>query len=121
MRKVVLKPKSLGRFSLHCPFTNEKLDNEINSFEIYEGAGEYVFSMCEDSLFFDAGNNDEIEKYWNNTAIEAIEKFVAKHPEENILVIEVEFKEENYYFGFLNLQNEELSDEEVEKRFIKKL
>ena len=60
MRKVVLKPKNLRNISLYCPFTNEKMDNENNSFEIYEGAGNYIFSMCEDCLFFDVGNNDEI-------------------------------------------------------------
>ena len=27
MKKVVLKPKSMSRFTLHCPFTNEELDN----------------------------------------------------------------------------------------------
>lgn len=121
MNKIVLKPNTTGRFSLHCPFTNEKLDNDNNSFEIYEGAGEYIFSMCEDCLFFDVGNNSEIEKYWRNSAIEAIEKFVKNHPEQNILVIEVEYKEENYFFGFLNEKNEELSAQEIENRFIKKL
>ena len=43
MKRVVLELKNSGRFSLHCPFTNEKLDNDFNSFEIYEGAGNYIF------------------------------------------------------------------------------
>lgn len=121
MKKVVIKPKNSGRFSLHCPFTNEKLDNESISFEIYEGAGNYIFSMCEDCMFFDAGNNAEIEKYWRNSAIEAVEKFVLNHKDENILVIEVLYKDETYLYGFLNEENIELSDEEIEKRFIKEI
>ena len=72
MNKVVIKAKKFGKFSLYCPFTNEKLDNEDNSFEIYEGAGKYLFSMCDDCLFCDVGNNDELEKYWNDSALEAI-------------------------------------------------
>jgi hypothetical protein len=119
MKKIVLKPKENKKFSLYCPFTNEKLDNDNNSFEIYEGAGNYIFSLCEDCLFFDAGNNDEIEKYWKNSVIEAVEKFVANHSEENILIIEVLYKDDIYLYGFLNEENLELSDEEIEKRFIK--
>ena len=119
MKRVVLELKNSGRFSLHCPFTNEKLDNDFNSFEIYEGAGNYIFSMCEDCLFFDVGDNDEIEKYWENSAIEAIEKFVKKHEDKNILVIEVIIGDESYFYGFLNEENIQLSDEEIEKRFIK--
>ncbi|CAM3597478.1 MULTISPECIES: hypothetical protein [Arcobacter] len=121
MKKVVIKPKNSGRFSLHCPFTNEILDNESISFEIYEGAGNYIFSMCEDCMFFDAGNNAEIEKYWRDSAIEAVEKFVLNHKDENILVIEVLYKDETYLYGFLNEENIELSDEEIEKRFIKEI
>ena len=116
MRKIEITPKN-KRFDLYCPFTNEKLDND--SFEVYEGAGNYIFSMCEDCLFFDAGNNDEIEKYWEDSAIEAIEKFVLNHKDKNILVIEVIIGDESYFYGFLNEDNLELSDEEIEKRFIK--
>lgn len=119
MKKIVIKPKSLSRFSLHCPFTNEKLDNEDNSFEIYEGAGKYLFSMCEDCLFCDVGNNDELEKYWEDSALEAIEKFVENYGEKNILIIEVIIGSESYFYGFLNENNVELSDEEIEKRFIR--
>jgi hypothetical protein len=119
LKKVVLKPKNLRNISLYCPFTNEKLDNENNSFEIYEGAGNYIFSMCEDCLFFDVGNNDEIEKYWEDSALEAIEKFVANHKDKNILVIEAIIGDESYFYGFLNEDNLELSDDEIEKRFIK--
>ena len=119
MKKVVLKPKNMSRFTLHCPFTNEELDNGGDSFEIYEGAGNYIFAICEDCLFFDAGNNDEIEKYWQDSASEAVEKFINKHESENILVIEVSYDDEVYLFGFLNEENLELSHEEVEKRFIK--
>lgn len=118
MNKVVLKSKNLSKFSLYCPFTKEKLINDDNSFEIYEGAGNYIFSMCEDCLFFDAGNNDEIEKYWNDSPQNAIEKFVNNHTEDNILIIEIEDKNEKYWFGFINEDNIELSDEEIEKRFI---
>ena len=50
MNRVVFEPKNIRKFSLHCPFSNEKMDNEDNSFEIYEGAGNYLFSMCEDCL-----------------------------------------------------------------------
>ena len=109
----------MGTFALYCPFTNEKLDNDNNSFEIYEGAGEYIFSMCEDCLFFDAGNNDEIEKYWKNDAIDAIEKFVKNHADENIVVIEMEYDDEKYFYGFINENNSDLSDEEIIKRFMK--
>jgi hypothetical protein len=119
LNKVVIKPKSMSKFSLHCPFTNEKLDNENNSFEIYEGAGKYLFSMCEDCLFCDVGNNDEIEKYWDDSALEAIEKFVENYNGKNILVIEVITDVDSYFYGFLNEDNIELSDEEIEKRFIK--
>ena len=119
MNKVVFEPKNIRKFSLHCPFTNEKMDNENNSFEIYEGAGNYIFSMCEDCLFFDVGNNDEIEKYWEDSALEAIEKFVANHKDKNILLIEAIIGDESYFYGFLNENNLELSDDEIEKRFIK--
>ncbi|QKF73899.1 hypothetical protein AFAEC_1743 [Aliarcobacter faecis] len=108
-----------GSFKLFCPFTNEKLDHDSGSLEIYEGSGEYIFSMCEDCMFFDVGNNSEIEKYWKNRPLEAIEKFVQNHKDKNILVIEVTFKDEKYYFGFLNEKNIELSEGEIEKRFIK--
>lgn len=121
MNKIILNFKSLNRFSLFCPFTNEKLDNDNNSFEIYEGAGNYIFSMCEDCLFFDAGNNTEIEKYWKGTAFEAVEKFVSNHKDQNILIIEIEYKDETYFYGFLNENNIEISNEEIEKRFIKEL
>ena len=119
MNKVVLKLKSQKKFSLYCPFTNEKLYNDDSSFEIYEGAGNYLFSICEDCLFFDAGNNEEIERYWNNSALEAIEKFVENHKEENILVIEVQDDEDTYWYGFLNEDNIELTAQEVEEKFIK--
>jgi hypothetical protein len=121
LNKLVLKLENMGTFSLYCPFTNEKLDNDNNSFEIYEGAGNYLFSMCEDCMFFDAGNNSEIEKYWKNSASEAIEKFVENHKEDNILVIEVLYKDEKYFFGFINEDNSNLNDLEIEKKFIKKL
>lgn len=121
MNKIVIEPKNMGTFALYCPFTNEKLDNDNNSFEIYEGAGNYLFSMCEDCLFYDAGNNNEIEKYWKNSAFEAIEKFVANHKEDNILIIEIQKNDESYFYGFLNEENVQLSDEEIEKRFIKQL
>ena len=119
MNKVVIKAKKFGKFSLYCPFTNEKMDNEDNSFEIYEGAGKYLFSMCDDCLFCDVGNNDELEKYWNDSALEAIEKFVKNYPDKNILVIEVALGIDNYFYGFLNEENQELSTEEIEARFIK--
>ena len=121
MNKIVLEVKGVSRFALFCPFTNEKLDNDNNSFEIYEGAGNYIFSMCEDCLFFDAGNNAEIEKYWRGTALEAIEKFVNNHKNENILVIEVPKGEDTYFYGFLNEENIELSNDEIEKKFIKEM
>lgn len=44
MNKIVLKAKNQKKFSLYCPFTNEKLYNDDSSFEIYEGAGNYLFS-----------------------------------------------------------------------------
>ena len=119
MKKVVLKPKSMNKFSLYCPFTNEKLDNGDNSFEIYEGAGNYVFGICSDCLFFDAGNNDEIEDYWNDFHIEAVEKFVSKNSQNDILVVEVDYEDEIYLYGFLNEENIDLSDDEIIKRFIK--
>lgn len=119
MNKVVLKPKDMGKFNLYCPFTNEKLDNDDNSFEIYEGAGKYLFSICEDCLFCDVGNNDELEKYWKTTASAAVEKFVNNYAEKNILIIEVSYNDDTYYYGFLNEENLELSAEEIEKRFIK--
>ncbi|MDD3008075.1 MAG: hypothetical protein RBR70_08775 [Arcobacter sp.] len=121
MNKIVIKPKGMGTFSLNCPFTNEKLDNDNNSFEVYEGAGNYLFSMCDDCMFFDAGNNNEIEKYWNDSAMEAIEKFISNHKEENILIIEVQKGDDSYYYGFLNEENLQLSPEEIEKRFIKEV
>lgn len=121
MRKIVLEAKDSRRFGLYCPFTNEKLDNDETSFEIYEGGGNYIFSMCEDCMFFDAGNNSEIEKYWKNSAIEAIEKFVLDHKEENILIIEVLYKNENYFYGFINEEKLELSDEDIIKRFFKEI
>ena len=120
MKKIELNAENLGgRFALFCPFTNEKLDNDDNSFEIYEGAGNYLFSMCEDCMFFDTGNNSEIEKYWKNDALEAVEKFVQNHKDKNILVIEATYEDEKYYFGFLNEKNIEISSSEIEKRFIK--
>ena len=121
MNSVILKPKNMGRFSLHCPFTNEKMDNDNTSFEIYEGAGNYLFSICDDCLFCDVGNNDEIERYWNSSTKEAIEKFIKNYPEKNILVIEVFYQDETYFYGFLNENNIELSNEEIEKRFIKEM
>ena len=121
MNKIVINPKKMGTFKLYCPFTNEKLDNDNNSFEVYEGAGNYLFSMCDDCMFFDAGNNNEIEKYWNDSAMEAIEKFVLNHKEENILIIEVQKGDDTYYYGFLNEENLQLSPEEIEKRFIKEV
>lgn len=121
MNKVVLDVKNIKNFTLHCPFTNEKLDSEDNSFEIYEGAGNYLFSMCEDCLFCDIGNNDEIEDFWDDSAIEAIEKFVNKYSDKNILVLEVNTKDETYYYGFLNQDNIELSKEEIQERFIKQI
>ena len=121
MNKVVIKPKEMGKFSLYCPFTNEKMDNDNTSFEIYEGAGNYLFSICDDCLFCDVGNNDEIEKYWNSSTKEAIEKFIKNYPEKNILVIEVFYQDETYFYGFLNENNIELSNEEIEKRFIKEM
>ncbi len=119
MNKIVLNTKKMGNFSLYCPFTNEKMDNDNNSFEIYEGAGKYLFSMCEDCLFCDVGNNDELEKYWKDSAIEAIEKFVNNYSEKNILVIELTCEDEVYYYGFLNENNLELDAQEIQKRFIK--
>ncbi len=121
MNSVILKPKNMGRFSLHCPFTNEKMDNDDMSFEVYEGAGNYLFSICDDCLFCDVGNNDEIEKYWNSSTKEAIEKFIKNYPEKNILIIEVSYQDENYLYGFLNENNIELTNEEIEKRFIKEM
>lgn len=119
MNKVTIKSKGLKKFSLYCPFTNEKLINDDNSFEVYEGAGNYLFSMCEDCLFFDSGNNEEIEDYWTDSAFDAIEKFVENHSEENILIIEVEDNNDIYWFGFINEENMELSNAEIERRFIK--
>ncbi len=76
MKKIELNAENLGgRFALFCPFTNEKLDHGNGYLEIYEGAGEYIFGMCEDCMFFDTGNNSEIEKYRKNDALEAINKF----------------------------------------------
>ncbi|WP_320034152.1 hypothetical protein [Halarcobacter sp.] len=119
MNKIVIKSKNYKKFSLYCPFTNEKLFNDDSSFEVYEGAGNYLFSACEDCLFFDAGNNEEIEEYWKDSAIEAIEKFVENHKEDNILVIEVQDNEDTYWFGFINEDNIELEASEIENRFIK--
>ena len=70
---------------------------------------------------FDASNNAEIEKYWRGTALEAIEKFVNNHKDENILIIEVLNKDETYFYGFLNEDNLEMSAQEIEKRFIKEI
>ena len=120
MKKVVLKPKSMSRFTLHCPFTNEELDNGGDPFEIYEGAGNYIFGICSDCIFYDAGNNDEIEKYWKNSHIEAVEKFISDNSQNNMLIIEVDYEDEIYLYGFLNEENIELSDEEIEQRFIQK-
>ena len=97
------------------------MDNDFNSFEIYEGAGNYIFSMCEDCMFFDSGNNSEIEKYWRNEPIEAIEKFVQNHEDKNILVIEVKYKDETYFYGFLNEEKIDLTDEELKGRFFKEI
>lgn len=108
-----------GKFKLFCPITNEKLDHEFGSLEILEGAGEYVFSMCEDCMFFDAGNNAEIEKYWKNDILEALNKFVNNHKDKNFIIIEVNHKEEFYYFGFLNEKNIELTSSQIEQRFVK--
>ena len=108
-----------GNFKLFCPLTNERLDHDNGSLEIYEGAGDYIFSMCEDCVFFDAGNNSEIEKYWKSTALEAIEKFAQNHKDKNILLIEAKYQNENYYFGFLNDKNIEISAKKKKKRFIK--
>lgn len=119
MNKIVIKAKDSKKFNLYCPFTNEKLDNDGNSFEIYEGAGNYIFSLCDDCLFYDAGNNDELDRYLNNSAEEAVEKFVQNHSEENILIIEILQGNEKFFFGFLNEENIELSKEEIENRFIK--
>ena len=122
MKKIEINTQNLGgRFALFCPFTNEKMDNEDNSFEIYEGAGNYLFSMCEDCLFCDVGNNDEIEKYWDESPLDAVEKFVNNYPDKNILVIEMTYGNESYFYGFLNEKNEELSNEEIEKRFFREL
>ena len=121
MNRVVFEPKNIRKFSLHCPFSNEKMDNEDNSFEIYEGAGNYLFSMCEDCLFCDVGNNDEIEKYWDESPLDAVEKFVNNYPDKNILVIEMTYGNESYFYGFLNEKNEELINEEIEKRFFREL
>ena len=43
------------------------------------------------------------------------------YPEKNILVIEVFYQDETYLYGFLNENNIELSNEEIEKRFIKEM
>ena len=32
MNRVVFEPKNIRKFSLHCPFSNEKMDNEDNSY-----------------------------------------------------------------------------------------
>lgn len=119
MNKIVLDVKDMKKFTLYCPFSEEKLDNDNNSFEIYEGAGNYLFSGCEDCLFCDVGNNDEIENFWNDSAIEAIEKFIAKYPDKNILLIQVNAKDDTYFYGFLNEKNIELTNEEIEKKFIR--
>jgi len=119
MNKITIRANSSKSLTLYCPFTDEKLYNEDNSFEIYEGAGNYLFSACEDCLFFDAGNNKEIEGYWNDSMLKAIETFTRKHSEDNILVIELQDENEFYYYGFANEENLQLSDEEIEQRFIK--
>ncbi|WP_198305606.1 hypothetical protein [Arcobacter vandammei] len=120
MNKIEINVDDIGgNFKLFCPFTNEKLDHDSGSLEILEGAGEYIFSMCDDCMFFDVGNNSEIEKYWKNSPLEAITKFVENHKDKNILVIEANYKDEKYYFGFLNEKNIELNSSEITKRFIK--
>lgn len=119
MNKITINATGKTNFALYCPFTNEKLDNENNSFEIYEGAGNYLFSMCDDCLFCDVGNNDEIDKYWDDSAIEAIEKFTNNYLEKDILVIEVLHNDEKYYYGFLNEKNQIIDPKEIEKNFIK--
>ena len=119
MNKITIEPKNVRNFGLYCPVTNERVDNEHKSFEIYEGAGKYLFSMCDDCLFCDVGNNEEIEKYWDDSALEAIEKFVKNYPEKNILVIEVLVNSESYFYGFLNEDNQEIDASQIEKNFIK--
>lgn len=121
MQKVILKPQNMNKFSLYCPLTNEKLDNDNNSFEIYEGAGNYLFGICSDCLFSDAGNNDDIEEYWENSHLDAVERFISDYPDNNIILIEVLYEDETYLYGFANDENIELSNEEIEKRFIKKI
>ena len=78
-------------------FQNEKWIMKI-IFEIYEGAGNYLFSMCEDCLFCDVGNN-EIEKYWDES-LWIGRKFVNNYPDKNILVIEMTYGNESYFYGF---------------------
>lgn len=119
MNKITIQSKNIRNFGLYCPFTNEKLDNEDNSFEIYEGAGKYLFSMCEDCLFCDVGNNEEIEKYWDDSALEAIEKFAKNYPERDILLIEVIHNDESYFYGFLNEDNQEINTDLIQKNFIR--
>ena len=54
-----------------------------------------------------------------SSALEAIEKFVKNYPDKNILVIEVPTEDDTYFYGFLNKENLELNESEIEKRFIK--
>ena len=51
---------------------------KIILFEIYEGAGNYILVFVV-IVYFDAGNNDDIENYWKDSHIEAVEKFVSNN------------------------------------------
>jgi Tfp pilus assembly protein PilF len=70
-------------------------------------------------------NNSDIFLNWGiaklreKKYLEAIEKFAQNHKDKNILLIEAKYQNENYYFGFLNDKNIEISANEIEKRFIK--
>ena len=72
-------------------------------------------------MFIGVGNNDESEKYWDESPLNAVEKFTNNYPDKNILVIEMTYGNESYFYGFLNEKNEELSNEEIEKRFFREL
>ena len=50
-----------------------------------------------------------------------VRRFVNNYPDKNILVIEMTYGNESYFYGFLNEKNEELSNEEIEKRFFREL
>ena len=50
-----------------------------------------------------------------------MEKFISDYPDNNIVLIEVLYEDETYLYGFANDENIELSNEEIEKRFIKKI